>query len=78
MVVMLYNALMTTGAFSWNVSKLFSELKLVTNNLLFINVVLILHVSILYMYILSSVQVFFVACFLKQNNFWLSYKLTEL
>ena len=48
MVVMLYNALMMTGAFSRNVSKLFSELKLVTNDL---NVVLILHVSILYMYI---------------------------
>ena len=28
-------ALMTTGAFSQNVGKLFSELKLVTNNLLF-------------------------------------------
>ena len=27
---------MTTGAFSWNVGKLFSELKLVTDNLLFI------------------------------------------
>ena len=27
---------MTTGAFSWNIGKLFSELKLVTDNLLFI------------------------------------------
>ena len=30
------NALMTTGAFSRNIGKLFSELKLVTDNLLFI------------------------------------------
>ena len=32
-------ALMMTGAFSQNVSKLFYELKLVTNNLLFTNIV---------------------------------------
>ena len=35
-IVMRLRALMTTGAFSWNVGKLFSELKLVTDNLLFI------------------------------------------